>query len=57
MKTANSFNSCLAPDIKRYISLKQALGRRFEQASWILLKSSGMGLANIANFPGKLCGP
>jgi integrase/recombinase XerD len=38
MNTANSFNSCLAPDLKRYISLKQALGRRFEQASWILLK-------------------
>jgi integrase/recombinase XerD len=38
MNTANSFNSCLASDLRQYISLKQALGRRFEQASWILLK-------------------
>jgi integrase/recombinase XerD len=38
MKAKNSFHSCLATDLKRYISLKQALGRRFQQASSILLK-------------------
>jgi integrase/recombinase XerD len=37
MKTTISFNSCLAPDLRRYISLKQALGRRYEQVSWVLL--------------------
>ncbi len=36
MKSTKTFQSCLAPDIVRYISLKQALGRRFESASWIL---------------------
>ncbi|MGH9845588.1 MAG: tyrosine-type recombinase/integrase, partial [Blastocatellia bacterium] len=38
MKAENSFHSCLATDLKRYISLKQALGRRFQNASSILLK-------------------
>jgi integrase len=38
MKTENSFHSCLAADLKRYITLKQALGRRFQIASSILLK-------------------
>jgi integrase/recombinase XerD len=38
MNTANSFNSCLATDLRRYISLKQALGRQFQNASWVLLK-------------------
>jgi len=37
MKAENSFHSCLAPDLKRYISLKQALGRQFQNASSILL--------------------
>ena len=37
MKSTKRFQSCLAPDIVRYISFKQALGRRFESASWILL--------------------
>lgn len=37
MKAENSFNSCLATDLKGYISLKQALGRQFQNASSILL--------------------
>jgi integrase len=37
MKAKNSFHFCLAPDLKRYISLKQALGRQFQNASSILL--------------------
>jgi integrase/recombinase XerD len=36
MKSKDTFRSCLAPDIVRYIALKQALGRRFDTASWIL---------------------
>ena len=38
MKSKDTFRSCLAPEIVRYISLKQALGRRFDTASWILLR-------------------
>src|SRR5215468_3841709 len=38
MKAKNSFHSSLAADLNRYISLKQALGRNFKNASSILLK-------------------
>src|SRR5262245_61163038 len=38
MRTQQSFRSSLAADMVRYISLKQALGRRFETASYDLLK-------------------
>jgi integrase len=38
MKAKNSFRSSLAPELKQYIALKQALGRKFENASSILLK-------------------
>jgi len=37
MKSKDTFRSFLAPEIVQYISLKQALGRRFDGASWILL--------------------
>ena len=38
MKSKDTFHSSLASEIVRYISLKQALGRRFDTASWVLLK-------------------
>ena len=38
MKAKNSFHSSLAADLNRYISLKQALGRNFKNASSILLR-------------------
>jgi len=38
MKSKDTFHSCLAPEMLRYISLKQALGRRFDTASCILLR-------------------
>jgi integrase/recombinase XerD len=38
MKTKTSFHSCLAVDLERYISLKQALGRQYQNASTILLR-------------------
>jgi integrase/recombinase XerD len=37
MKSKDSFQSCLATEMVRYISLKRALGRRFDTSSWILL--------------------
>ena len=46
MKSTERFKSCLAPDIVRYISLKQALGRRFDSASWILFWLDGF-LCNL----------
>lgn len=38
MKAKDAFQSSLATEMMRYISLKQALGRGFETSSWILLK-------------------
>jgi integrase/recombinase XerD len=45
-----SFRSVMAPDVLRYIALKQALGRRFENATSVLLNLDGflLGLGNAA---------
>ena len=48
-----TFRSALAKDILRYIHLKQALGRRFENASSVLLSLDGF-LSDLGKPPADL---
>ena len=50
MIVQSAFRSVMAPDALRYIALKQALGRRFENATSVLLNLDGFlfGLGNTA---------
>ena len=41
MIVQSAFRSVMAPDALRYIALKQALGRRFENATSVLLNLDG----------------